>query len=147
VQQQFIDEMLKNNVKPKNVIIWNKGVHGMGDLKRAYGSKYESIIWYANKGFRFSNKRPSDILTHQRVTPNKLVHPNEKPISLMEELILNSTNEGDIVFDPFADSCSTLVACKRTNRKFLGVELDKNYFEIGCKRLKKVSSCGNERTV
>lgn len=147
VQQKFIDEMLKNNVKPKNVIIWNKGVHGMGDLKRAYGSKYESIIWYANKGFRFPNKRPSDILTHQRVTPNKLVHPNEKPISLMEELILNSTNEGDIVFDPFAGSCSTLVACKRTNRKFLGVELDKNHFEIGCRRLKKVSSCGNERTV
>ncbi len=138
VQQQFIDKMLENNTKPKNILIWDKVVHGMGDLKRAYGSRYESIIWYANKKFSFPNKRPTDILRYQRVNANKLVHPNEKPIELLEELIKNSTNENDIVLDLFMGSGSTCVACKNTNRKYIGIELDKKYFDIAVERIKNI---------
>ena len=138
VQQQFVNEMLLNNTKPKNVIIWDKIVHGMGDLKRAYGSRYESIIWYANKDFRFPNKRPTDILRYQRISANKLIHPNEKPIELLEELIKNSTNENDIVLDLFMGSGSTCVACRNTNRRYIGIELDKKYFDIAVERIKNI---------
>ena len=45
VQQKFIDELEKNKLRVRNVLIWDKKIHGMGDLKRAFGSRYESIIF------------------------------------------------------------------------------------------------------
>lgn len=62
-------------------------------------------------------------------------HPTQKPLKLMEELLLIHTNEGDLVLDCFMGSGTTGVACKNLNRDFIGVELDKNYFEIAKARL------------
>lgn len=137
VQQQFIDELSEHSVKPKNILIWDKVIHGMGDLKKAYGSRYESIIWFANKQFKFPNKRPTDILQYQRITPNRLLHPNEKPVKLLEQLIVNTTSENDIVFDPFMGSGSTCLACQNTNRRYIGIEVDDKYFNVACERLSR----------
>ena len=63
------------------------------------------------------------------------VHPSEKPIKLMEHFILNSSLENDIVLDPFMGSGSTGAACVNTNRRFIGIEKDDNYFEIAQKRI------------
>ena len=60
----------------------------------------------------------------------KNIHDTEKPVELMKILIENSTNEQDIVFEPFAGSGSTLLACEETNRKWVGIEIDKKYCEI-----------------
>lgn len=57
-------------------------------------------------------------------------HPTEKPIELMKLYISNSSNEGDLVFDPFAGTGSTLVAAKELNRKYLGCEKDEKYYQI-----------------
>ena len=78
VQQSFIDELQKENFKIKNIIIWDKKIHGMGDLKTAYGSRYESILFSSSKDFRFINKRPTDIIECCRVSASSLIHPNEK---------------------------------------------------------------------
>lgn len=56
------------------------------------------------------------------------VHPFAKPIPLMRRLVLNHTNHGQVVFDPFAGSGSTGVACKETGRDFIGVEIDSDRF-------------------
>lgn len=135
IQQQFIDSMSNNGMKPKNVIIWDKVIHGMGDLKRAYGSRYESIIYWSNQGFRFIDKRPTDIIRAQRVNANKLVHPNEKPSELLETLIKQTVPKNGAVLDLFMGSGSTGVACKNTGRNFIGIELDKTYFDIATKRI------------
>jgi site-specific DNA-methyltransferase (adenine-specific) len=66
------------------------------------------------------------------------LHPTQKPVELMKILIENSSNEGDVVLDPFMGSGSTGVACLNTNRNFIGIELDKNYFEIAKERLNDV---------
>ncbi len=64
-------------------------------------------------------------------------HPTEKPIELMKLYIENSSNENDTVLDPFMGSGSTGVACKNTNRNFIGIELDENYFNIAKKRIEE----------
>lgn len=63
------------------------------------------------------------------------IHPTQKPVRLIERLLALTTKEGDIVLDPFAGSCSTGVACANTKRKFIGYELDSEYFEKAKERL------------
>lgn len=67
----------------------------------------------------------------------KAVHPNQKPIKVME-WCLRKTNEGDTVLDPFMGSGTTGVACKNLNRNFIGIELDKEYYEIAKKRIEDI---------
>lgn len=64
------------------------------------------------------------------------LHPTQKPISLLEYLILTYTNEGDLVLDNCAGSGSTLVAAKNLNRQFIGIEKEKEYYDICLERLK-----------
>lgn len=94
VQQAFIDEMERSGLRVRSVLIWDKLAHSMGDLKRAYGSRYESILFHSGDGFRFPGKRPQDVIACPRVAPNKLVHPNEKPVELLETLISQVTAGG-----------------------------------------------------
>ena len=64
-----------------------------------------------------------------------VLHPTQKPIALLEYLIKTYTNKGDTVLDFTMGSGSTGVACKNTNRKFIGIEMDKNYFDIAKNRI------------
>ena len=66
-------------------------------------------------------------------------HPTQKPIELLEYLIKTYTDEGEIVLDFTMGSGSTGVACQNLNRKFIGIELDENYFDIATERIKKLS--------
>ena len=65
------------------------------------------------------------------------LHPTQKPVALLEYLIRTYTNDGDTVLDNCMGSGSTGVAAVNTNRKFIGIELDRRYFEIAEKRLKE----------
>ena len=66
----------------------------------------------------------------------KLFHPTQKPVPLLEYLIKTYTNEGETVLDNCMGSGSTGVACVNTNRNFIGIELDENYFKIAERRIK-----------
>ena len=120
--------------KLKNIIIWQKNNTSMGDLKGSYAPKYEMVL-FGHKGRRLLNGfRYPDILEFKR-TNNKL-HPTEKPVDLLELFIKQSSDINDVVFDGFMGSGSTGVACINTHRKFIGCELDENYFKIAEQRLK-----------
>lgn len=67
-------------------------------------------------------------------------HPTEKPVELMEILIENSSDEGDVVLDPFMGAGSTGVAALNLKRGFIGVEIDEQYFKIAQERLKSNDS-------
>ena len=67
----------------------------------------------------------------------KTLHPTQKPVELLEYLIKTYTNEGEVVLDNCMGSGSTGVACFNTNRKFIGIELDENYYNIACNRINK----------
>lgn len=79
---------------------------------------------------------PTTILKFNRV--NKAIHPTEKPVPLLEYLIKTYTKEGDLVLDNCAGSFSTGEACMNTQRKFIGVEKEERFFNIGIERLEKV---------
>lgn len=68
------------------------------------------------------------------------IHPTQKPIRLLERLLALTTQSGDVVLDPFIGSCSTAIACVNTNRKYIGFEIDKEYYDAGMNRLNKVIS-------
>lgn len=78
-------------------------------------------------------------------TKGKFFHPTQKPVALCEWLIKTYSNEGDTILDNCAGSFSTGVACVNTNRKFIGIELDKNYCDIGEKRV--AEAIENNRTL
>ena len=73
--------------------------------------------------------------TIQKFNRDRGLHPTQKPVALLEYLIKTYTNEGDLVLDNCMGSGSTGVACKHLNRDFIGIELDKEYFEIAKKRI------------
>ncbi len=62
-------------------------------------------------------------------------HPTQKPISLLERIVISSTNEGNTVLDPFLGSGTTAVVCAKNNRKFIGFDKDDNYIKLANKRL------------
>ena len=63
------------------------------------------------------------------------LHPTQKPVALLEYLIKTYTNEGNIVLDNCMGSGSTCVACANANRRFIGIELDENYFNVAKERI------------
>ena len=65
----------------------------------------------------------------------RTIHPTQKPLSLITDLVLKHSNEGDVVLDCFMGSGTTGVACKNTNREFIGIELDEKYYKVACERL------------
>lgn len=123
----------------KSQVIWNREVHGMGDLKGAFAPQHD-VIWFATKGkFEFPGKRPKSVINSQRVSAEKLVHPNEKPISLMEELILAVTPPNGAILDPFMGSGTTGKAAINLGFKFVGIEREKEYFEIAKNRIESAN--------
>lgn len=126
-------QSIEKKFKIKNILIWEKNNTSMGDLKGSYAPKYEMII-FAHKGRKLLNGfRYADIIKANR-TGNKF-HPTEKPVDLLELFIKNSSDENAVVFDGFMGSGSTGVACVNTNRNFIGIEIDKEYFNIAKTRI------------
>lgn len=84
-----------------------------------------------------TEKYPTSILSFSNANQKEKVHPTQKPTDLLEYLIKTYTNKGDKVLDFTMGSGSTGVACVNTNRDFIGIELDKNYFDIAKKRIEE----------
>lgn len=137
IQNVFMTKLEEIGMPTRSIIIWNKQVHGMGNLKQEFGRSYENIIFSTNKLFEFPNKRPIDIISYPRVSSEKLVHSNEKPVTLLGMLIKYVTKEQDTILDCMMGSGSTGVAAVKTNRKFIGIEIDNNYFEIAKRRINR----------
>lgn len=116
-----------------NLLIWDKG---NATPNRWYMQAFECILFLRKgRAFNINNPGTSTILRVPNIRGNKM-HPTEKPVDLMKILIENSTNKGDIVLDPFMGSGTTAIACINTERKYLGFEIDKGYWEVCNKRIK-----------
>jgi DNA modification methylase len=125
-----IKPIIEKYLNLKSILIWDRKVIGMGDL-RSYGFSYDIVYFGYNKVWKDLNgTRDRDILQFNRVTPAANIHPTEKPIDLLEYLIKKSTNENDKILEPFAGAGSTLLACKNTNRLATGIEIEEQYYNL-----------------
>lgn len=126
--------------KIKSHIVWDRVIHGMGDLKGSFAPEHD-IAWFATKGrYEFKGvQRPKSVFRHQRIAGKSIVHPTMKPVSLLKDILEPTTAIGDIVLDPFMGSGSTGVACYEMERKFVGIEKDEKYFETAKDRIQSVS--------
>ena len=125
-----IKPIIEKYLTLKNILIWNRKIIGMGDLK-TYGNSYDIIYFGYNKKWKDLNgTRDRDILNFQRVEPVKNIHPTEKPLDMLEYLLKKSSQENDKILEPFAGGGSTLLACKNTNRKATGIEIENKYVEL-----------------
>lgn len=79
---------------------------------------------------------PKNLLEFKNIPRNHRLHPTQKPVALLEYLIKTYTNENDTVLDNCMGSGSTGEACINTNRKFIGFELDEQYFNVARERVK-----------
>ena len=119
--------------KVKNVLVWVKNCTSMGDLKGNFAPKTEFILFLHKGRSLIRGKRDCNVLEFSK-TGNKL-HPTQKPVDMLEFMIEKFSDECQVVIDPFMGSGSTGVAAKNLNRKFIGIELDEQYFEIAKERI------------
>ena len=115
----------------------NKGWynHKKGDGDMVY-STFKNINSFNNEYY------PTDLLCFSNASHKNKLHPTQKPVPLLEYLIKTYTLENETVLDFTMGSGSTGVACVNTNRNFIGIELDKNYFTIAKKRIEQMEKIG-----
>lgn len=158
-------ELFKQYYDLTNVIIWDKGGGGIGDLFHTFSTDYEMIL-VCNNGREIKGKRYGSVwnFTNQEITkmkkeellsivleqkkfysiwrekkdnPNEYVHPTQKPVSLSARAIRSSSDIGNNVIDLFGGSGSTVMACEQTGRNCYTMELDPKYCDVIIKRWEK----------
>ena len=135
VQNEFLNEIIDAGFNVKSQLVWDKYMYGMGDLKGEFAPQHELII-YATKGrYEFKGKRPSTVLKVNRVNGDKLIHPNEKPVELLQKLLIPISEKDEMVFDPFGGSFSTYLAALSLGRNCVSCELSDEYYGIGYNRI------------
>ena len=90
-----------------------------------------------------TERYPTSIWKFPKDTQKSALHPTQKPVALIEEIIKTYTNPGDLVLDSAAGSCTTAVAAMNTGRNYICFEKDKEFYEIGCKRVEENLSYKN----
>ena len=134
----FFNEKQKQNKGTVRQLIWEKTNPSPMNGQHIYLSGIENAIWFKKRGGTFNAHCKNTVFKYP-IGRSKL-HPTEKNHLLLEELILDNSNENDIVLDPCAGSSSTGVACIKNNRNFIGIELNPKYFEISKNRLEELQN-------
>lgn len=113
--------------------------HGHTPTQKATKSTNGNLLYQTKERPTYeggsTDRFPSNILYYDVVDIKKRAHPTQKPVPLLEYLIKTYTKENDTVLDFTMGSGSTGVACLNTNRKFIGIELDEEYFNIAKERI------------
>lgn len=127
VQEVFRQAISWAGWRVRSQVIWDKGVHGMGDTAAQFAPMHE-VAWFATKGrYRFPGKRPKSVLSVRRILSGQ-VHPTQKPVELMGALIDAVAPPGAVVCDPFMGSGPVWVACRERGLHFIGIEEDEEWF-------------------
>lgn len=121
-----------------DLLCWHK-TNPVPTCNNKYLSDTEYCLYFRRDGVNmygsYATKKKYYVTPTNKDDKNKYGHPTIKPLDIIKNLIINSSQEGDTVLDCFMGSGTTGVACRDLNRKFIGIELDKNYCELAQKRI------------
>jgi len=132
---ELLIETKKAGFKLSNLLVWHKN---NCTPNRYYMKNGEFILFlYKGKAKPINDMSSKTIVEIKNINGKNKLHATEKPIDLLEIYIKNSSNEGDIILDPFMGSGSTAVACINTGRNYLGFEIDEEYYNVINQRIKQ----------
>lgn len=149
--------LAKHGYKILNDISWYKPNAAPNLSGRYFAAAHETLLWAApskksRHTFNYDLMRNGDWPQDKMKVPNKQMrsvwsintpqkwekkhgkHPTQKPYTLLERIVLSSTNEGDLVLDPFTGSSTTGIAAHKHGRKFVGFDMEKDYLDLSIKR-------------
>lgn len=129
--QNMLNSAEQASFKFHNLLVWNKGTV---TPNRWYMKNLEFTGFFYKGKAKYINNC-GDTQLHEIPNPRGEAHPTAKPVPLMKKYIYNSSDKGQTVIDPFMGGGSVGVACAEMGRKFIGIELDEEYFDIACKRI------------
>lgn len=143
---KLIDFFVKKKCCTFEIISWHK-TNAMPLCGGKYLTDTEYCLYF-KKGVAL-NTTYDTAKTHYELPINqrdkgKFLHPNCKPVAILQNLILNSTNENDLVFDGFCGSGSVPVACKNTNRRYIAFEISERWWRISKDRLNNIQANGQQ---
>jgi len=153
--------LAKHGYKILNDITWYKPNAAPNLSGRYFAASHETLLWAkpdkdARHTFNYELMRNGDWPEDRMKVPNKQMrsvwsintlgrdekihgkHPTQKPLKLLERIVLSSTNPGDIVLDPFTGSSTTGIACSKHGRRFIGIDTEKDYLDLSIKRFKDI---------
>lgn len=131
--QELLNESTKIGFRESNILVWIKN---NACPNRYYMKNCEFILFlYKGAAKPINNMGDKAAMQVDNINGKNKLHPVQKPVELLQRLIINSTESNDIVLDPFMGSGSTGVACAETGRRFIGIEIDKDYFNIAKERI------------
>lgn len=136
-----------------NNITWQKLIHHL-----TWHAKHSHILlkqYYGLKGFKENkytfnydlmkelnnNKQMKDVWTTSLTKPSEKKqgkHPTQKPLEILDRIILASTNENDLILDPFCGSSTTGIAASKLNRKYIGIDNNKEYLDLSIRRFEEL---------
>lgn len=136
-------ELEKHDLIVKDMMRWEKSNPMPRNRDRRYITDFECMIWATNKNAKWVFNRQSDTYDRPKFlfpltsSSEKVGHTTQKPLALMKEIIIRHTNANDVILDPFIGSGTTAISCIDTNRKYLGIENDENYYNMANERIRK----------
>lgn len=137
---KWADEINPRRMKYKRACIWVKPdstpqLNGQGP---AQGAECFVVAWNGKGHAKWNAGGKRGVYTCNTNGGGRTgLHPTEKPVRLMQEILTDFTNSQEVILDPFMGSGTTLVACAKMGRSGIGIELDPEYFEIACKRVEE----------
>ena len=131
----FFAEKQKNKKGTVRQLIWRKTKPSPMNGQYIYLSGIENAIWFKKKNSTFNAHCKNTVFDYP--CGRSKLHPTEKNHDLIKELILDNSNENDIIFDPSCGSASHCLCASQLNRRYIGCELDEKFFNISVERMKE----------
>ena len=138
----IIEIATKVGYEYKDSLIWNKTNPMPRNRDRRYVPAMEIMVWFVKPKGKWTFNRQNDVYeTGLFQYPSESgggfnrIHPTQKPVKLIKQLISIHSNEGDLILDPFMGSGTTAVAANELDRNYIGFEIDSNFFEKSLNRI------------
>lgn len=133
-----------------DLLAWHK-TNPVPTCNNKYLSDTEYILFFRENGVKiygsYATKKKYYVSPTNKEDKKLYQHPTIKPLEIIENLIINSSKEGDIVLDPFLGSGTTVVAAKNLNRHYIGFELEPKYYEIAKQRIEQAKNAIQEQSI